>query len=158
MKQISLTRGLVALVDDGDYEWLSKWSWYADKSHKNKWRAARKPDKIIYMHRVITEAAPKEIVDHIDGDPLNNQRKNLRIASKSQNSANSTSRKGTSVYKGVSRHQRGNCWRVTLTCNGKQKYIGHFQSEVDAAHAYDAAAKKIFGEFSRLNFPNGVST
>jgi hypothetical protein len=78
MKQISLTRGLVALVDDGDYEWLSKWSWYADKSHKNKWRAARKPDKIIYMHRVITEAAPKEIVDHIDGDPLNNQRKNSR--------------------------------------------------------------------------------
>ena len=104
MKEIKLTQGLVALVDDGDFEWLNRWKWYAQKNKKKYYASRNTWDKgkhnHISMHRLIVNVAPHEQVDHIDNDGLNNTRKNLRICNNSQNHANIEKNKGGG-FKGV---------------------------------------------------------
>lgn len=151
MKQIPLTQGKFALVDDADFDWLNQWKWFAHK-RKRIWYAARNarhPNGDRYtlsMHSLLLPEAA--LVDHWDGNGLNNQRHNVRAATQVQNSANAQKRANESGFKGVDFH-KDKRWRARL--NGK--FLGYFSSSEAAARAYDVAAKELFGEFARLNFP-----
>jgi hypothetical protein len=168
MKTIPLSQGLFALVDDADFEELSKYKWHAKKS-RNTWYASRyvsykhgKQENML-MHRQLLPSATE--VDHKDGDGLNNQRYNLRVATTGQNLRNRSSTIGSSGYKGVSWHKSHSCWRAYIGSpkgsfkydGTPRRYLGHFKTKEEAALAYDAAAKQLFGEFAKLNFPEGVT-
>jgi hypothetical protein len=108
--------------------------------------------KTIYYSRVITNAPDNVIVDHIDGNTLDNRKCNLRFVNKKQNAQNMKSNKNsTSKYKGVSFDKQRKLWRVVLKVDMKQIYIGRFNLEKDAALAYNKSALQYFGEYARLN-------
>lgn len=164
MKRIPLTRGKFAIVDDCDFKWLSKWTWQADKiKHKRvppTYYARSHPTyngPKLHMHREIMARIGfnKALqVDHKDGNSLNNRRKNLRVASNSQNNANKLKLSGySSRFKGVAWEKSRNRWSAELTCRCKKYHLGRFEIEEDAAKAYDTAARKHFKDFARLNFP-----
>ena len=161
MKQIKLTQGKFAIVDDADYKWLSQWKWYAFKNYYHIWYAVRKSPRkngkqtTIWMHRKILglkRGDPCEC-DHHNGNGLDNRRSNLRIATRAQNNRNQRPRKGgTSIYKGVSWDWRNTKWLVHIRINGRVTHLGYFDNEVEAAQVYDKAAKIFFGGFARTNF------
>lgn len=156
MKKIPLSgkrgKGKFALVDDADYEELSKFKWHlAAKEYAT--RSFVKGDKtcFIRMHRQITGF---DLTDHHDGDGLNNQRYNLRDATNSKNTMNSKKRKNcTSKYKGVSWKERDDRYYSSIVFEGKSIHLGTFKKDEEhlAALAYNSAAKEMFGEFARLN-------
>lgn len=155
MKQITLTQDKVALVDDADFEWLSRWKWRARKCGM-VWYACRnspRPEhQTIYMHREIL--GDSWHIDHKDGDGLNNQRQNLRSASKQQNGQNSGLRKNnTSGFKGVSHNRKLNKWVAQIQVGERSIYLGVFATAEESALAYDKAAVEHCGDFARLNFP-----
>ena len=153
MKEIKLTNGYTAKVDDIDHAWLSKWTWTAlvlDKGVTYAIRTVYKPKRTVYMHVEINGPG----TDHEDLDKLNNQRYNLRSATRQQNACNYPKRSGTtSKYKGVSKRKDNGLYRVSIRFNGVLKCLGHFTDEIHAAKVYDIAAKILFGKFARLNFP-----
>ncbi len=157
MREISLTQGYVALVDDEDYEWLSKHKWCVCVARGGPAAVryiggGRRNMKHVYMHREITNAPSDKEVDHKDHCTLNNQRENLRVCTSTQNHANSIKRIGcSSRFKGVSWHKKAGKWRARVVKGGKETHLGLFADEVVAAHAYNAAALKHFGEFALLN-------
>lgn len=108
------------------------------------------------LSRVITDAAPGLVVDHINGNPLDNRRANLRIVTQLENRRNAAKRPGlTSIYKGVSaKSPRSSRWRALIYVNNKATNLGFYETEEEAARAYDAAARDIFGAAATLNFPN----
>src|SRR5215471_4599057 len=116
-------------------------------------------DQHFYMHRLIAGVGPRRKVDHHDRNGLNNQRKNLRVATSSQNGANRVPdrRKAgrTSQYKGVFWDKARNRWCATIHVDGKTRALGRFETEREAAAAYDAAASAIWGRFARLNLEEG---
>lgn len=154
MREIPLTQGKVALVDDADYDKLIQYNWFAQRI-RHHWYACRRGGRT-YMHREILGLSPIEQCDHIDGNGLNNQRQNLRLSTATQNQGNR--RKLTtetfSQYKGVSRYKRGNAkpWQSYITREHKTKHLGYFATEIEAAHVYDTAARVLFGPFARCNF------
>lgn len=157
--EIPLTRGLVALVDDADYDLVvaaGKWHagsegsrFYARRSYQregNRWS--------VRMHTLVTGW---DFVDHINGDGLDNRRQNLRPADDSKNSMNRGMRSdNTSGFKGVVR--RGSRWMARIKLHDRRTYLGTFATPQEAAHAYDAAALVLFGEFARPNFPQKEAT
>lgn len=151
-REIPLSRGKVAIVDDEDYEWLMQWRWSYDG--RVAFRGGRKYEgrKNISMHRVITNAQPNQDVDHINGDPLDNRKANLRCCAHAENQRNRKKQAGTaSTYKGVWWRKDVQRWAAGIMINQKQIHLGFFDSELDAARAYNSAALKYFGEFARLN-------
>jgi len=158
MREIPLTQGKVAIVDDKDYAELSKYKWYAKRKGRI-WYVARyvgkRPHrKYMYMHRQILNPPPGLQCDHINSNGLDNRRCNLRLCTNSQNSMNQRSRDGTSEFKGVHWHKRKKKWEAEIMHNEKHFHVGSFVNEEDAARAYDAAAREHFGEFAWLNFPD----
>jgi len=169
MKEITLTQGMVALVDDEDFEWLNQWKWCVNKKTYAK-RAIYKNGEIqiLLMHRDIMNAQKGMQVDHIDHNCLNNQKSNLRLCNNSQNQMNCNTKGGKSKYKGVvlkikNRSQTLKNGKIKtyyyskpfyaqITVNSKKKFLGYFKTEMQAAIAYDEAAVKYFGEFANLNF------
>jgi hypothetical protein len=155
-REIPLTQGRVALVDDQDYEWLNqtKWRYCEDEPRPGYARGHLRGTGVhIRMHRLILDAPPDMQVDHINGNTLDNRRVNLRLASQVQNSRNAQPhRHARSPYKGVSWQPTHRKWRAMICINGTLKHLGYFANEVDAAHAYDNAARSMFGEFARTNF------
>lgn len=168
---ITLSKGQVAIVDADDYEWLSQWTWHATKFKRmarEGYYATRtqiigsgaktRKKRCVYMHRVILAAEAGQMVDHKDGDTLNNRRSNLRLCTKAQNAMNAQKnggRKYTSRYKGVSYTRHGKYkrrWIASIKVGGKHVFVGRFHTEEEAAMAYDAAAKSHFGEFAKPNF------
>lgn len=157
-KQIELTKGKVALVDDDIYEYLNQWEWHA-LFNNQKWYAQRMVGKRpfrkhVYMHRIIMNITnPKILVDHVDNDGLNNQRLNLRICSDNQNKYN-RNKQGNNIsgYKGVFWDSQKQKYHATIKANGVLIHLGFFDNPIDGAYAYDEAAKKYHGEFARTNF------
>lgn len=172
MKEIKLTQEQVALVDDEDHEYLNKFNWNANEGHSSFYAHTRDPRifgmrKFVSMHRLIMKVYDTKIlVDHIDGNGLNNQKSNLRLCNHSQNLKNRRSR-GNSKYLGVYKKTNKIKWK---TKNGEEKYkesihweasikptnmkriyIGIFKSEENAAIAYNIYAEKYHGEFARYN-------
>lgn len=159
MKEILLTQGKVALVDDRDYGYLMAWKWRASKQKNGdfyaKRRARVKPGEkqsSIYMHRVIL-AAPKDmLVDHRNTNTLDNRRKNLRLCSKSENAHNCGVRSdNTSGHRGICWHKRAKKWMVRLKSDNVDKYLGVFADLQDAINARKAAEEKYVGEFAFNN-------
>lgn len=157
MKEIELTQGYFALVDNEDFEYLNQFAWNI-RIVKNT-QYAKRSDKInkkattIQMHRQIMNCQKNMMVDHINGNGLDNRKCNLRICTRSNNLMNSNKpkSKATSKYKGVNRSKSSLKWRAEIRLNTKGIYLGTFNTEKDAAIAYNNAAIKYFGEFAKLN-------
>lgn len=156
MKEVILTQGKVAFVDDEDYESVSENTWRADCVN-GKWYAVRQKQvnrisKKIYMHRQIMNAPKGMEVDHIDGNGLDNRKDNMRVVTHNQNmknkKVNSNNKWG---YTGVHFSGRDRVFQAYIQ-NGKHHvYLGKFDNPVSAAIAYNEAATKYFGEYARLN-------
>lgn len=160
MKEIPLSQGMAAIVDATDYDFLMQWKWYAMKSRHTfyAYRSCRLPDgrkTTIYMHRQII-GFPSVKTDHKDGNGLNNRRCNLRLATRSQNRANTPSIGGASRYKGVHYDKKRQRWIASIREAGKSKRLGRFKTQEDAAKAYDREAYARWGEYTYLNFPGGA--
>jgi hypothetical protein len=156
-KQIPLNHGQVALVDDEDYDALISMKWYYAEGYARRSDPDR-PGGIQFMHRLILNAPTGLQVDHINGDKLDNRRSNLRLCTGSQNVRNTGKRRGTfsSVYKGVSLHKASGRWMAHIRISGRSGplFLGYFAFEIDAANAYDHAAREHHGEFAYVNFPD----
>lgn len=153
--RVPLTQGKVALIDEADAErvlsrrWSATWSgdrWYAQT------RIGQRP---VRMHRFLMDAQPGEVIDHRNGNGLDNRRvANLRRATQQQNLFNiGKSGGGTSRFKGVCWDKARNKWLAQIRSGGKSIRLGRFENEAEAAQAYDDAARLYHGEFARLNFP-----
>jgi hypothetical protein len=151
VRRIGLGRGLFAQVDAGDYEELTKYKWYASPHGATTYAFCRRRGRIVYMHRMIMRPRKGYVVDHIDGNGLNNRRCNLRVCTHQQNQANTGPRGGSSQFVGVHRH--GDKWQAGLRCRGEYFYLGLHDDEVAAAKARDRKAYELHGEYSYLNFP-----
>jgi hypothetical protein len=150
VRMIPLTAGGYAYVDAADYEWLKQWTWRVEDGYAVRHDNRKK----ILMHHQIMQPPKGMVVDHIDGNRANNCRANLRVCTRSQNCRNSRKRGGvSSVYKGVGYDKRKRKWYAKCQYQGEPVWLGFFDSEADAARAYDCMAVELFGEFARLNFP-----
>lgn len=152
MKIIKLTQGFETIVDDDDYEVLSKYKWCAIKDKRGSVyavRGSRKLRRHIFLHRVILNNPSAQQCDHKNGNTLDNRKENLRACTPRQNAFNR--RKSnivglTSKYKGVSWNKKRKIWRAFIY-NAGQVYLGSFNSEEDAYKAYCEAGLKLHGEF-----------
>ncbi len=165
MKEIHLTQGKIALVDDDNYDFLMQWKWFARK-HRNTYYATRYNGRLngkqrpnIQMHREILNATQGVQVDHEDHNGLNNQKYNIRLCTNSQNQQNKTSW-GKSRFKGVcvsfvrgknDKQKKYKTITAYINIDKKRKGLGSFATEELAAIAYNNAAKELFGEFANLN-------
>ena len=159
MKEIELTKNAMALVDDEDFEFLSKFQWVCNIQGRSCYalRIANYSDDkrhTLAMHRLIMklQRGDARYIDHIDGNGLNNQKENLRVVTKAQNGWNQGVRKSNSSgYKGVSWHKGMGKWQAKIRCKGEIHYLGFFEIKKEAATAYNNGAIKYHGEHARLN-------
>jgi hypothetical protein len=157
-KEIPLSRGLVALVDDADYEPLTTGhKWFASP-HRNTFYAKRMTTSpsgnrsTEYLHRLLLPDAPR--IDHCNGNGLDNQRANLRVATGSQNQINrGLDRTNSTGFKGISFHRKTGLWHACLIWQGVKRSGQYHATPEDAARAYDALVRQHAGEYGRYNFP-----
>lgn len=154
MKEIALTNGFVALVDDDDFERLNAHKWYARPSKCTHYAVRNSPRGLgkkpaILMHREVLLVSGW--VDHRDGAGLNNQKVNLRAVSRAQNTYNKRKIYGSSRFKGVGFYKSKGKWHARIQHLGVQYHIGYFREEYDAAQAYNMKAEELFGEFAYFN-------
>ena len=157
-RRIPLGEGRFTIVEPGDFYWLNEFRWVAYGKGKSVYAtrtiiSANETPKLMRMHRELMGSPAGLCVDHRNLNSLDNRRANLRLATNSQNAQNRGKMKNTfSRFIGVSFDKRGSQWKARIRSDGKKIYLGRFDSEIDAAKAYDEAAKKYHGEFARLNF------
>jgi hypothetical protein len=155
--EIPLTQSKTALVDAQDAPKVLRHTWCVQKDGRQFYAVTgfRGNDgtmRLMRLHRFILNPPPKTGVDHIDGDGLNNQRRNLRLATHSQNQHNSRVRSDNkSGFKGVHWSKHARKWHVQIMVDGRTKFLGLFENKKEAGVAYDAAARELFGAFARTN-------
>ena len=151
MKEIPLTQGRVALVDDEDFNRLSVWKWYYHYGYAVRREPAGK-QRTIFMHREVAHTPDGMQTDHINLNRLDNRRSNLRACTAAENKANEGLRSSNkSGYRGVCWSARDNKWRANIHVGGKFLSLGCFDRAIDAAVAYDTAAEAYFGDFAKTN-------
>ena len=163
MKKIYLNQGKWTIVDDEDFEWLNQWKWTYKHVKtlscgedygivvRNNYSSNGKRTNIIRMHRVILNAPPNFQVDHINGNRLDNRRRNIRLATIGQNNKNKRS-VAKSGYKNVYREECINLrWFSKIMVDRKTIHLGCYDSKEEAAIAYNNAAIKYHGQFACLN-------
>jgi HNH endonuclease/AP2 domain len=152
-KIIKLTQDQYTIVDADTFVWASKYKWHA-AFWKNGFYANRRNGKgHIPLHREILNAPTGSIVDHINGDTLDNRKENLRLCTSTENTRNQRLvKRNTSGYKGVSWHKHQKKWIVRIRVNRKLIHLGYYKELIAAAKAYDVAARFYFKEFANLNF------
>lgn len=151
--EVNLPCGAVAHVDKRDENLVSGYRWYRSRGYVRHTIPGNKG--ILILHRMLLGVTdPKIFIDHIDGDPLNNRRYNLRLCTHAENMRNRNSASGASRFKGV--HLCRGSWRAVIQFNGKKIGLGSFSRESMAAKAYDKAAKEYFGEFAKTNLDLGL--
>lgn len=163
-KEIELSQGKVALVDDEDFDILNRYKWYAYQEKSGHWYVKRTPSingKRVpeqKMHRVILGLQPGDKIqtDHINHNGLDNRRENLRKCTHAENQYNQRIRQHSSRYKGVSWDERRGKWIAQIRINGGNEYLGCFNDEDNAAKAYNLVAIGYFGGFANLNEIKGV--
>lgn len=157
MKEIMLTQGQKVLVDDEDYEELSQYKWGQLMSKLAKTTYARRGKRIngervtILMHRVVMNAPEGMEVDHRDGNGLNNQKSNLRLATVKENRRNRGYGNNKTGYTGVCPSENGERYKAKIKHEGKVYLLGTHDTPEEAALAYNDAAIMYFGEFAKLN-------
>lgn len=156
-KEIELTQGYVALVDDEDYELVSQFKWCAQRIGERLVYAVTSVRRgrrrtALQMHRLIARPPSGIAIDHANHDGLDNRRANLRVCTRSQNCANRVAPcNNKSGFKGVSWYKRDGRWRACITIDGKNKHLGCFDAPEMAALAYNEVAAGHFGQFACLN-------
>jgi len=159
---LPLTKGMHTAVSCCDFEELNKHKWHAQRIRKWGHVVARKGwngvrYESILMHRQLANPQKGMVVDHISRDPLDNRRHNLRVCTQGENACNSNKQKNNkSGFKGVCWKAHCSMWMAYITKGGKQKYLGYYNSKLDAAKVYDAAAVEIHGEFALTNKQLGL--
>ena len=152
MKYIKLTQGKITKVDDDTYLWASKFNWCVNFMSGGYYVIRSVGRTHIRLHREIIGAKKGEIVDHINGNTLDNRKENLRICTHKNNMQNQkTPKNNKSEYKGVYWVKENKNWRARIQVNGKKVSLGCYKNKEDAAKAYNEAAIKYFGEFARIN-------
>jgi hypothetical protein len=158
VREVALTQGYVALVDDEVYERVCELNWIVRKYSHTCYAAHkyRKPDggwAFLSLHRFLLDPPDHLEVDHINGDGLDCRRSNLRLATRQQNASNCRRRRTDLPYKGINQHSVTKRFRAAIKVNQKRIYSGMFATAEEAARAYDDLARAQFGEFAALNFP-----
>jgi hypothetical protein len=149
---------MVAIVDESNYENLARYKWYAHPGPRTFYARTNIPAgdgsyRGVFMHRMIVDIPEGYQTDHINGNGLDNRSVNLRACSRSENLRNRREyRGGTSTFKGVYWDKRDKKWVARIKKDGERYLLGRFCDEIQAARAYNAAAKKYHGEFARVNF------
>lgn len=159
MKDIKLTQDKVAVVDDEDFERVNQYKWQAVK-RRNNFHAvtgSHKYGNCMQMANFIMGEPPNGLVwDHEDKNGLNNTKRNIRLASHSQNAVNKKAKVNSNGFRGVrfdKRRRDEKYYFEQITCTRKLVHLGHFHTAEEAAKAYDQTAKRLFGKFAQLNFP-----
>ncbi len=157
-KEIPLSKGFVAIVDDEDYDFLMQWRWHYSQGYAGrKVKVGETVDgkrqrRILYMHRLLLDTPDGMEGEHKDNNRLNNRRYNLRNATPFQNMCNRRKfGKQGSKYKGVDLHKKSGLWRVRIKTADKRISLGYFKSQEEAAKVYNQAAIEHHGEFAQLN-------
>lgn len=146
----------VVLVDDGDYDHLLSYTWYLERGGVRTRIKERTRSMASVIMGICTDRVT--MIDHADRNVLNNRRENLRPCTSSQNAMNAgksptyCGEPTSSRFKGVCWHRTGRKWQASIQCQGRRYHLGHFETEADAARAYDQKAHELFGGFSRTNF------
>lgn len=154
MKLVPLTKGNFAKVDDVDFEYLKKRTWYFTPQGYAKCSNYPNTPKLLSMHRLIVGAPEGVDVDHINGDKLDNRRCNLRLCSRKDNLRNIPPRRNSkSPFKGICFDPKREKWRARIQVDNKGIHLGRFFDPRTAALIYDKAAEKYFGAFAYLNYP-----
>ena len=152
MLRIYIGKGKFAIIDDDDAQRVLQYKWHCSSHPYAQKHSDRTGQRPIYMHRFILDAPPDKVVDHVNGDTLDNRKENLRLATRAENLRNRPKeRSNTSGYKGVWRNKKR--WAASITYEGKQYHLGTYDTPEEAAQAYDAGAREYHGEFAALNFP-----
>lgn len=153
---IRTASGKEILIDDEDFVEMNKRKWrivssYAATTEHYYKQTGKRHSRTIHMHRLLNKTPIGMMTDHINGNPLDNRKRNLRTVTAQQNQWNKSPKKnGQSKYKGV-RKSPPNCWRAYIEVSGDMINIGSFKEEVDAATAYNFYAEKYHGEYAKLN-------
>src|SRR5882672_2876809 len=150
---LSVREDVFAIVDEDMFEIVSKMLWNLTT---RGYVARHRPSGNVYQHHIVMSGPPPEgwVYDHVNRNQLDNRRENLRLARKYQNSANVAKRStNTSGFMGVKWAKTNQAWSAALTVQGVRHHIGFFKDKIEAAHARDAIARELLGEFAQLNFP-----
>lgn len=160
---IPLTRGKFAIVDASDADAVNAYAWHAAERLGTTYAACsslrRSGGPVLYLHRLLMKPAEGQHVDHVNGDGLDCRRENMRLCTNAENRRNMRIKRGVSQYKGVSANRTNSrrCWEAYVFFENRKIHLGSYETEQEAARAYNAAAIEFHQEFAKLNVIEGLT-
>ena len=154
--QVQFVKGTVVLLSEQDFAMFKKYTWHIERARHTCYLRTRIGRRWPRFHQLILRRGPGKVIDHIDGNGLNNARSNLRVCSRAQNQQGAARARKWSEYVGVSFHKARNKWTASIQFRGKKHYLGVYDSQRAAALAYDVKADQLYGRYAKKNFKNFV--